>query len=55
VKAYYYLGIAYEKTGRNDDAIKPYEEFLDIWKSADPGIAEVIDARNRLAKLKANT
>jgi len=55
VKAYYYLGIAYEKTGRNEDAIKQYEEFLDIWKNADPGIAEVIDARNRLARLKVSS
>ena len=53
VKAYYYLGMAYEQTGRNDDAIKQYEEFLDIWKDADPGIVEVIDARTRLSRLKA--
>jgi len=52
VKAYYLLGLAYEKSGWNQKAIKNYEEFLDIWKNADPGIAEVEDAKQRLARLK---
>jgi len=52
VKAYYLLGLAYEKSGWNDKAIQQYEEFLDIWKNADPGIPEVADAKERLKKLK---
>ncbi|HUU05179.1 MAG TPA: protein kinase [Patescibacteria group bacterium] len=52
VKAYYLLGLVYEKSGWKDKAIQKYEEFLDIWKDADPGLPEVADARQRLGKLK---
>ena len=52
VKAHYLLGLAYEKSGWNSRAIEKYQEFLDIWKNADPGIAEVEDAKQRLANLK---
>jgi len=51
VKAHYYLGLAYEKSGWNKKAIEKYEEFLEIWKDADPGIPEVEDAKERLEKL----
>jgi len=52
VKAYYLLGLAYEKSGWRKKAIEQYEEFLDIWKDADSGIPEVEDARERLKKLR---
>jgi eukaryotic-like serine/threonine-protein kinase len=52
VKAYYLLGLAYEKSGWNKKAIEKYEEFLDIWKNADPGIPEVQDAKERVRKLR---
>jgi cytochrome c-type biogenesis protein CcmH/NrfG len=55
VKAYYLLGLAYEKSGWNKKAIEKYEEFLDIWKNADPGIPEVQDAKERLKKLRAES
>jgi tetratricopeptide (TPR) repeat protein/predicted Ser/Thr protein kinase len=52
VKAYYLLGQAYEKSGWNKKAIEQYKEFLSIWKDADPGIPEIDDAQQRLARLK---
>jgi tetratricopeptide (TPR) repeat protein/tRNA A-37 threonylcarbamoyl transferase component Bud32 len=55
VKAYYLLGLAYDQSGWRKKAIEQYEEFLEIWKDADPGIAEVDDARQRLAGLKSES
>jgi serine/threonine protein kinase/Tfp pilus assembly protein PilF len=55
VKAYYLLGLAYEKSGWKAKAIEKYEEFLDIWKDADPGIPEVQDAKERLKKLRVES
>jgi tetratricopeptide (TPR) repeat protein/predicted Ser/Thr protein kinase len=55
VKCYYLLGLAYEKSGWKDKAIQQYQEFLDIWKNADPGIPEVTDAKERLQRLKGRT
>jgi serine/threonine protein kinase/Flp pilus assembly protein TadD len=52
VKAYYLLGQAYERSGWKDKAVQKYEEFLGIWKNADPELPEVTDARQRLEKLK---
>jgi hypothetical protein len=42
----------YEQQGETTKAIEHYEKFLDLWKDADHGIAEVDDARERLAGLK---
>jgi serine/threonine protein kinase/Flp pilus assembly protein TadD len=55
VKAHYLLGLAYEKSGWNDKAIEQYEEFLDIWKDADPGIHEVENAKERVKKLRVES
>ena len=51
-KAFYMLGKINEQMGNKTKAIEHYEKFLDLWKDADPGIAEVEDARKRLAGLK---
>jgi serine/threonine protein kinase/tetratricopeptide (TPR) repeat protein len=55
VKAHYSLGQAYERLGRTQDAIGQYEEFLEWWKDADPGIVEVEDAEEKLEELRAKS
>jgi len=32
--------------------IEQYEEFLEIWEDADPGILQVDDAKERLKRLR---
>ena len=44
----------YQQKGWYAKALEHYEKFLDLWKNADPGIAEVEYARKRLAGLKSN-
>jgi tetratricopeptide (TPR) repeat protein/predicted Ser/Thr protein kinase len=51
----YFLGVCYEKSGWEKRAIEKYEEFLENWKDADPGIPEVEDAKERLARLRNET
>jgi tetratricopeptide (TPR) repeat protein len=53
-ESYYRLGRIYEKLGDADKAIENHEKFLDLWKDADPGLPEVTDAKERLAKLHTN-
>jgi tetratricopeptide (TPR) repeat protein/tRNA A-37 threonylcarbamoyl transferase component Bud32 len=50
-KSFYMLGKIYEQQGDSAKALEHYEKFLDLWKDADPGIAEVDDARERLVGL----
>ena len=50
-KSFLMLGKIYEQLGDTAKAIEHYEKFLDLWKDADPGIAAVEDAKERLAKL----
>ncbi|MGD9346109.1 MAG: protein kinase [Candidatus Aminicenantes bacterium] len=51
-KSFYNLGKIYEEQGNTAKAIENYEKFLDLWKEADPEIAEVEDAKKRLAAIK---
>jgi serine/threonine protein kinase/predicted Zn-dependent protease len=50
--SYYALGKICEQKGYKGKAIENYEKFLDLWKNADPGMAELEDAKKRLAELK---
>ncbi len=51
VKSFYWLGRIAEERGKKTEARKRYQEFLEMWKDADPGLPEVEDAKKRLAGL----
>jgi tetratricopeptide (TPR) repeat protein len=51
-KSFYMLGKIHEQQGNTAEATEHYEKFLFLWKGADPGIAEVEDAKKKLAGSK---
>jgi serine/threonine protein kinase/tetratricopeptide (TPR) repeat protein len=51
-RIHYYLGVAYQEIGRNDEAIGQFEKLLLIWEDADPGLEGLDHAGERLARLK---
>jgi serine/threonine protein kinase/tetratricopeptide (TPR) repeat protein len=50
-RSYYKLGKVYEQMGKKAVAREKYFKFLDLWKDADSGLPEVVDAKKRLAAL----
>jgi tetratricopeptide (TPR) repeat protein len=50
-KSFYMLGKIHEEQGDTAKAIENYERALELWKDADPGLAEIEDARTRLQKI----
>ena len=48
------LGELYEAKGQNDKALQHYQEFVDLWKTADPELQpRVRDVRARIDRLRA--
>jgi tetratricopeptide (TPR) repeat protein len=52
IRAHFILGKLYEEKGNRELAIKYYNDFINIWKDADPDIPDLNDAKSRLAKLQ---
>jgi tetratricopeptide (TPR) repeat protein len=52
VKAHYWLGVAYEAQGQNEQALNEFQQFLEIWKAADFDSPEIANAKVRFQKLK---
>jgi tetratricopeptide (TPR) repeat protein len=52
VLSYYWLGRIFEQQGEAAEAINHFEHFLSLWENVDPGIAEVEEAKKRLAVLR---
>ena len=49
----YWLGMAYQMLGKNDKAADCYQELLGYWDNADIQIEIIVDARERLARLRS--
>jgi tetratricopeptide (TPR) repeat protein len=52
-KYHYRLAKLYEEKSLKEKAIGEFEKFLELWKDADKDLPELVDAKNRLAKLVA--
>ncbi len=54
-RSFYTLGRIYQERGWNEKARDSFRKFLDLWKDADSGLAELADARTRLAVLGSDS
>jgi tetratricopeptide (TPR) repeat protein len=46
-KSFYWLGKIHDQKGQPQKAKDYFLKFLDLWKDADPGLPEVVEARKR--------
>jgi cytochrome c-type biogenesis protein CcmH/NrfG len=51
LSAVYYLGQVYERTGKRDQAINEYQEFLSHFESSHTRLPQVAEARTTLKRL----
>ena len=49
--SHYYLGQLYERTGKHDQAVNEYQEFLSHFSSPQPRLPQVADARAAMKRL----
>jgi DNA-binding SARP family transcriptional activator len=48
------LGELYEAKGQSDKALEHYQDFVDLWKTADPELQpRVRDVRGRIERIRA--
>jgi tetratricopeptide (TPR) repeat protein/predicted Ser/Thr protein kinase len=50
--SFYWLGKILQAKGQKEKAIEYYGKFLELWKNADKGLEEIVDAQMQLAALK---
>jgi tetratricopeptide (TPR) repeat protein len=53
ILAHFELAKIFEQNGQPEEAVKYYERFLEIWENGDPDLPVFLDAKKRLAKLRA--
>jgi eukaryotic-like serine/threonine-protein kinase len=51
ILSHYYLGELYERSGKRDQAINEYQEFLSYFPSSQSRLAQIGDARSALKRL----
>jgi eukaryotic-like serine/threonine-protein kinase len=51
ILSHYYLGQIYEGTGKRDQAINEYQEFLSHFQTSQPSLAQIAEARIALKRL----